>query len=175
VTQRSKTELDTLFANNSVGAITPAMLRDFVDSARPSTACLHFSTSIATTIVTPTAFVKAANLSTADALVRFTASDNRLTYAGDATVSVQMHAALSSICAANNQVLAFAFAVNGVVFEESICRTKIATGADVQAVALFGHAALTPGDYVEIWATNDTSTGAITIQHGIVMLEGYLT
>lgn len=171
MTQRSKSELDVLFANNTTGAITPAMLRDFVDSARPSTAALTLA-SATTAIATPATFVKASNLSTATGLVRFTATDNRATYAGDAVVAMQLRAALTFTALAGS-VIAFAFAINGAVLEASECRA--ASTGSAQAIALVGLATLTPGDYVEIWVANDTNGDDVTLSSGSVVLAGHLT
>jgi len=177
MTQRSKSELDDLFANNNTRQISPADLRDLVDSCKPSYGAMHFADpGSSTTIVTPGTHVKAANVSTLLQGNRFTMSaNNRLLYGGVVAAPCNILAAISFNCAANNQVLCFAFAINGVLFVPSKVRTKISTGTDIQAAAVVAQTILQPNDYVELWLTNETSTGAVTVDHGIVQAIGFLS
>lgn len=135
---------------------------------------MHFvDPGTATPIAVPATFVKAANVSTlidGTANIGMTA-DNRLENVGDEVIPVLVLATLSFKCAANNQVLAFAFAVDGAVHVPSIVRTKIGTGTDIQAVTITIQVDLAPGDYVEVWVSNDTGANNITIEHGVVELR----
>jgi hypothetical protein len=176
-TQRSKDTLDTLFADNTSGLITPARLRDFVESAKPSMGGLHFDgPGDPTSIATAETFVKASNETTLQGAYRFSApADNRLQYDGPEDVAAIVIATLAFTCADDDQVLAFALAINGTVVDASIIRTKIATGADIQAVTIMAHPTLESGDYIEVWVANDTSDADITIDHGHMHVAGYLT
>lgn len=176
-TQRAKAELDVLFADNDIGSITPAKLRDFVESAKPSRGVIHFvDPGTPTTIATIGAFVKASNTSTLESAFRCSMPDaNRIRYDGVATSSAILAAALSFTCAANNQVLAFTVARNGVVLPNLTMNTKIATGADIQALAVVGDGEISTGDFVEIWLANLTSTASVTISQGYVRLFGFLS
>lgn len=119
-------------------------------------------------------FVKAANTSFLnDASANVTMPfDNRLLYSGIGNIVCLLNSSLSFKCASNNQILAFAVAIDGAVYVPSIVRTKIASGADIQAVALVCQVELASGSYAEIWVANDTSTGDITIDHGNTVLRG---
>lgn len=173
-TQRSKAELLAFFVSG-VENITPDMIRDLVESCVPGGAAMHFDDpGSPTTITTPATFVKAANTSTVAGAYRFSHTNNRLTYDGPAPASLMLVAMMSFTCAANNQILDFAVAINGVVQVPSKMKAKISTGTDVQAVALTAHATLAPGDYVEIWVANETSAANITIAHGLVHAMAFL-
>jgi hypothetical protein len=176
-TQRTKAALDALFPTNGNKEISADRLRDFLESCLPSTAGLHFDDpGTPTAIAVAGTPVKATNVSTAHDLYRFTHPvDNRLLYGGTVAVKAQVTATLSFTCAANNQVLAFYIAVNDVVIASSKIRSKIATGADVQAVTITAHPTLNPGDYIEVWVANETSDADLTVEHGHVHAVAFLT
>lgn len=176
-TQQSKAALDVLFADNITRQITPSKLRDFLESCLPSKIGLHFEDPGAVTpIAAQSTFVKAANVSTLHDANRFTMpANNRMLYGGIVPVACMVTAALSFKSELNNQILAFAFAINGVVSVPSIIRTKVAAAGDVQAITVITHPTLNPGDYVELWVANDSSAGDITIDHGHLHLIGFLT
>lgn len=112
-------------------------------------------------------FTKAANTSTIHSATRFSMpADNRLRYDGTKVARCVVIATLSFTSVASNQQLAFALAVNGVISDASIMRTKITTGTDIQAITVMTHPTMNPGDYVELWVANDTSDGDITVEHG---------
>lgn len=179
MTQRSKADLDLLFADNATRDISPARLRDFLESCVPSLGTLHFADPGTPTIIgASSTFIKAENVSVLYATPnRFSMpANNRLQYDGPADgVSCLVLSTLAVQSANNNQVLAFAIAKNGVVEVPSIIRTKISTGTDVQSVALFAYVTLDAGDYVEVWAANDTSASDITINHGHLRALAFLT
>lgn len=174
MTQRSRSELDTLFADNDVGAITPAMLRDFAESVLPSTGALVFDSGPATTIAVPGTFVKPGNTTTGNNLRRFTAADDRLTYTGVVPADVVLQTTVSLESASNNQVLEAVFAVNGTPMAET-SGSRVAAGSDIQEVTVMVLTTLQPGDYVEVWVTNKTSTADVTIDAGQIIAVGYLT
>lgn len=175
-TQRSKAELLAFFVENVSGSITPSMLRDLVESCVPATAAMHLDDpGTPTVIATPSTFVKAANSTSLHGAYRFSHSTNRLTYVGPSTVSALLIATLSFTSAVDNQVLNFAFAINGVPSVTSSVRAKTLTGTNIQAVTLTDHATLAPNDYAEIWVSNDTSASNLTIVHGHVSAMTFLT
>lgn len=176
-TQRTKAQLTTLCADNNIGAITPQILRDFIESSTPSTGLMHFhSPGVATTISAPSTFVKAANVTELHSnAYRFSQPlDNRLQYTGTASCVASIAASLSFTCAANNQTLAFAFYVNGVLVGSSKVRTRISTGTDVQAVTLLAQVVLNNSDYIEVWVSNETAANNLTIEHCQVLAIGVL-
>lgn len=173
---QTQAELDALFADNDTGDISPARLRDFVESCVPSAGAVHFTDSAATPIATVDTWTKAANASELLGDKRFDMpASNRLRYTGTKTARARVIATLSFSCAANNQVLAFAIFINGVIHDPSVIRTKLATGADVQAVTIMAYAELELDDYVEVFVFNDTSDADITVEHGHMHALAFLT
>lgn len=176
-TQRTKAELDALFPTNMTRNITAAKIRDFIESCKPSYGHLHFhDPGSATVIAAPSTYVKAGNVSHLHSANRFSMpANNRLLYDGDAVIVCNILSAFSFLCAVNNQILAFAIAINGVVNAGSVIRAKIGTGTDIQAATVAAQVILNPGDYAELWVANDTSAGNVTIDHGIVQVTGFLS
>lgn len=176
-TQRTKAELDVLFADNTTRQITPERLRDFVESCVPSYGALHFDDpGTPTAIATVSTWTKAANVSTLHAAPnRFSQPvNNRLQYDGTTTVMAAVLGTLSFTAAGNNKVLAFAIAINGVIDNASKVRTKITTGTDVQAVTVTAHAVLAPGDYVELFVMNETDDTDLTVEHAHITALAFL-
>jgi len=127
-----------------------------------------------TPVPVATVFVKAANVSHLhDASGVSMPADNRLRYDGASQAIVIVIAALSFKCSANNQVLGFAIAINGVVNTQSIIRTKITTGTDIQAVTVVSMVRYNPGDYAEVWLTDDTGPSNVTIDHGNITMQAF--
>lgn len=177
-TQRTKAELDVLFADNTTRQITPERLRDFVESCVPSYGALHFDDpGTLTPIAAPATWTKATNTSALHATAnRFSQSaNNRLRYDGTTNVVSFLIATLSFTAAGNNKILAFALAINGVVEEASKVRTKITTGTDVQAATVTMHPVLAPGDYVELYVMNETDDTDLTVEHAHITALAFMT
>lgn len=178
-TQRSAAELAALLADNTSGAITPQMLRDFLESAHPSHGGLHFTDpGVPTTIAQQSTFVPVAN--TGDVLNiphRFDQPvTGRLRYTGRvATHSRIMFTGSISSPAANNQICRLAIALNGVPQTPSITRTKLGSAGDTQAIALSLELELNPNDYLEVWISNDSSASNLTVEHGYLSALCFLS
>lgn len=174
-TQRSQADLNTLFADNSTRLITPARLRDLVESCVPSRALMHLAAA-ATVIATPATAVKALNTSTLDGAYRFTMpADNRLTYSGPADATVHLAATLALKAAVNGHIIAVGFAVNGTIVSETVMRVTAAIGADLTPLSLLASLDLEAGDYVEVFIANDSAASNVTIDHGHVHAIAFLT
>lgn len=175
-TQRTKEELDALFADNNVGDITPARMRDLIETMKPSRIGLHFNTpGIATTIAVAGTYVKAAGTTYSDAEYRWTMpTNNRLMYNGPANQSILFVATISFTCSSNNQQIAFACAKNGNVQTSSVIRTGISTGSDIRALTLVTDGQFDAGEYLEIWLTNLTGTASVTVVEAHCRLVGFL-
>ena len=175
-TQRTQADLNTLFADNDTRLITPARLRDFVESCVPSAAMLHLAAA-ATVVAVAGTFTKALNTSTLDGTAkRFSSAvDNRITYDGPADTLVHLSATIALKAAADDQVVAVGFAKNGVLVAESVVRVKLPLGANLTPIALLAMLELEATDYVEVFITNDTTASNVTIDHGHVHAIAFLT
>ena len=177
-TQRTQSDLQVKFADNTSGAIIPQWLRDFLESSNPSTGALHFTDPGATTTITQVStFVKAANTGSLTLPHRFASTvAGQLQYTGLVAVTAQVVFAGSvSSPVANNQVSRFAIAQNGVVVTPSYVRTKLGSAGDTQAIAMNVLLTLNPNDYLEVWLANDTGPNNLTIEHGYLSAIGVLT
>lgn len=167
-TQRTLADLISRLADNATGDVSPEDVRDIVETIRPRFGGL-FITSAAPTLPSGVGVMtKASGTTTATNLHGFTMpASNRLQYNG--TVAVHGHIALSVSMlspSANNQYVRIGIAKNGVVEASSILERKIANAADVGATALHTDVVMNPGDYLEIFLANDTSTNTIQLAYG---------
>ena len=178
-TQRTSADLlANLFQDGQAAAsITAQDLRDLIVSMVPSHGSFVTDTPAATTIAVAGTYVKAAGTTifdtNPDGFSDDGGIDNRLKYTGVPTRHAIIDATISYVCASSNQVIGIKLAKNGVVVDGSVTRHKIGTGSDIVGVALSAHIDdLVTDDYLEIWVTNETTTGAVTIQNWHVMVTG---
>lgn len=175
-TVRTLSELQTLFADNTTGAISPQDLRDFLVSVSPPHGTMYRNVAAATTIVTPGTYVKAAGTTTAGALNGFDMpADNRLRYTGAATKHFHLVVSASFTMAGSNDVIGLKMAKNGVPMDESVQRRKVGTGTDIGSTAIHADAVLATNDYIELWVTNETDSVAVTVDELYVFVMGMLT
>lgn len=174
-TQHTQAELDALFADNTTRSISPARLRDLVESCVPSSGTLVFATA-PTAIAAAGDFVKASNVTTLQAERRFTMpAVNRLRYDGAAQVVAHIAAALGVTAAADAQVVAVGIALNGVVVADTVQRLLLGAAGELSHVSLVTDLDLEDTDYFEVFVANDTSDEDITIDHGSVRALAFLT
>jgi len=119
--------------------------------------------SSATTITTQGAAVKiAGTTSSGPNVAKFLQNTaNRAEYAGNISsfFEVSVTAALSS---GSNNEIAIYVALNGSVIASSEMRATANGGGRAESIATYGVAQLTPGDYVEVFVANLSSTTDIT-------------
>ena len=174
-TQRTKAQLIALYPDNTTRLISPQDLRDLVESVACSNASMYVTAPAATVIATPGTFVKAAGTTTLVNQHRGTMpANNRLQYTGVAAVHAHIVCNLSVMCATNNQVVSFALFKNGVVVPHSIMDHFIGTGADIKIMTIHADVDLVTNDYIELWTTNRTSTGSVTVQLGYMFFLGMI-
>jgi len=167
-TQRSMSALFTLLADNTTRAISATDLRDAVESLRQREGESYISSAAATVVASTGVYVKAAGTSTLVAgAYEFdddSGTDNRLMYTGAETVHCDVGAVISMTSVASNQVICFKIAKNGVVIDSSEVQRKVGTGSDVGALVCRASTDLDTGDYVELWVTNNTTSGNVTVE-----------
>lgn len=176
-TQRTLSALQTLFADNTSGDISPQDLRDFLVSAEPDRAEMYWSTPAATTTSDTGTYYKAAGtttLQTSPAAVNFTMpANNRLTYTGTPTrlFLVQFHG--TQVAQSGSVVVHWRIAKGGTTIAASeISRKQGANATDVGAFAIGTIVSLATNEYVEVWLRNATSTTTVTVQAGNLTVWG---
>jgi len=171
-TQRAKTSLATLLADNTSGDISPQDLRDFMESMDLATGLIYISSSAATTIGGAGTFVKAAGTTTSIFLNRCTMpADNRLTYTGTPTVNGIAFASASISCGSASQEFGIRIAENGSTLATTDNRTWGATASQKHSISTWGYAALATNDYLEVFVCNETGANNITVN---TMLFGFI-
>lgn len=172
--QRSYAELIALYPDNTEGAISPADLRDFVDSLQAPHARCHVTTPAPTTISTPGTFVKAEGtwgVSGMSHLVTPTTT-GRLTYTGTKQRHFHIVTNMSFRCASNAQDIGIAVGIGGVVDPDSIMRISAPVSTDYYMGVLHADEHLATNDYLEIFVTNYTSTAAVTVENCYFFVMG---
>lgn len=176
MTQRTYSELVALFPDNTSGAISPQDIRDFLESVRTVHGSLNLVTPAATTINVAGTYelINGVMVSgTHNALMTADAS-GRLTYNGASERHFHIVASISMTSQNNNQTVGFRIARNGVSDPVTQIRRRVGTGSDVGAVAIHGDEVLSNGDYIEVFATNYTSTGSLTVEDFYFFAMGML-
>jgi len=179
-TQRTRSDLLTaLFQDGqSAGAITPQDLRDFIVSVAPENGGMYISTPAATTIGTAGTFVKAEGTTTALSLTSGMTmpSTNRIQYdaaaAGLPDKVGMINVSCSMTCASSNQNISLALAKNGTVIAATTINRFVSTGSDEGAVSITASVEMSSTDYVEVWITNNTSTGSVTLTKMVFTARG---
>ena len=180
-TVKTLAALQTQFADNTTGAISPQDLRDFLVSASPAYGSMYVSTPLETSIADGN-FTKAAGTTTSVSLTRFDMpADNRLRYVG--TPDCHFHGVISfsmSIASGSNKVLelgAYIYddsAASGAVLAHSVISRNAASTA-VGTGALHFDVMLSTNDYIELHVKNTTDTTSITVNNAYVFAMSMIT
>lgn len=174
MTQRTYSELITQFPDNTTGLITPADMRDFIDSVEVPHGRVSLATPVETDITQIGLYTKVNGIFVAGPYSHLTTPDTtgRITYIGPSQRHFHLVTSVSMTCAGNNQTVSFRMAVNGTTDASTQLRRRIGTGTDIGSTALHGDELLTTNDYVELYVANLTSTANITIQDCYFFMVG---
>lgn len=166
MTERTIAQLNTDFADNTTGDITPADMRNLIESLVPAFGSMYISSAAATSISAQNTFTKVAGTTTLEAVARDMSmpANNRLRYDGAITRQFLIKAAFSMTAAASNEVYAFRLAKNGTTIAASEIQRFVGTGSDVGAAAVQASVELSTNDYVELFVENQTSSANPTIE-----------
>jgi hypothetical protein len=104
-------------------------------------------------------------------IVDFTIGDNIATYTGTTGKYFKSSVSLAARTT-NEDVMIFALAVNGVVLDTSKVQTMNFFN---EFISTFTHDVfyLNPGDYVEVWCTNNTSVSNVSVAALNVIIEEF--
>lgn len=183
-TPRSIADLQVLFADNSIGDLSEQDLRDFLVTTKSAKGRVSVSTPAATTISVTSTYVKAAGTTTSAAaifhLMDTDSSNMRLRYTGSPTTNFTVFATLS-LSGANNRtfgVKIFHFddsASTGALIDESEITTRSTASTVPFAVVVETDVVMDTNDYVEIWVTDLTNTGTVTVETCTFKAQGFIT
>lgn len=127
---------------------------------------------IATDIISANSAVKVAGVTTATVTDFFTHSgQNRLTYNGYTTKKFEVNASLSVKSGSVNQVFSVQMAKNGALVSNEM-RAKTLAANDPSNVALIDLLTLAPGDYVEVWIANNSTTADLIVEYMQLTIGG---
>lgn len=170
-TQRTVAEIYALLVDNVSGDISPQDLRDAFESWRPAIGEIYVpgADSGAIAITDTTNYFEATGmtwtLSTAESrLFDQSAGNGRLTYLGVADAIIKVSLSLSVTAVGNNQLLHFRIGKNAATDDSSERIRFVGTGADVGSSTTQLLSTVSTGDYVSVWARNETSTGNVGIE-----------
>lgn len=128
--------------------------------------CSYYMLANATATVISSAgtFVKVAGTTSPGSLNQkfTTAVTNRAVYAGSVQDAFRV-VGFATMTSGNNQTLRLQIAKNGVPIPDSTARFKTTGSGDASCIGCQSFVTLAPGDYVELWATNDTAANNITV------------
>lgn len=126
----------------------------------------HFymnNNAVSTAIGMAGTYTKVLGSTSAGAYVtKFTTSDNRATYVG----GPQRFFALSAFAAftsGNANKISIRFAVNGVTLSDTTQSATANSSGRIESCGTLGTVALTTGQYVEVFVTNESGTTAVTV------------
>lgn len=136
-----------------------------VDPSESVGECYLVANTTSTTITVQGTFYKAAGTTSAGTLERFTHSNNRLTYTGLETIKLLVTSAASVTSATNNETLGTKLAKNGTVINASEAESRQTTANQSVNCISKSIVQFSTGDYVELFVTNKTSTGAVTVEY----------
>lgn len=167
--QRSISGLLAVLADNTRRLIRPVHFREIVETLRPGYAQLRLTASAATAVGAATVYYKVAGttaLAASPPARNFTMpADNRLQYTGATPRLAEVWTHLSLSLTAINQLLRFRFYVNGAQYTETFQQRYFEPVADVGPIGMKAIMLLNPGDYVELWGSNQTAPQNFTAQN----------
>lgn len=177
-TQRTKSAIQTLFADNTSGAISPQDLRDFVESCafNYGGAYMNLGTAAATTVSGAGTFYQTNwnSLGAASNVKNFTVSTaGRLTYTGTPTVHAHIACTISySVAVAAAKELEFRIAKNGTTAAGSAVIVNTNGNTTKESTAIHWDAMMTTNDYLELHVANNTDTTDVTLEMAYLFAMG---
>ena len=121
------------------------------------------SNSTATTISTTSTPVKVAGTFVSGSASSFTVdTTGKLTYTGSTTTTVHLTASVTLGVVGTNQDLAVHLAKNGTVISAAKI-SRLVSASDTANVGVFYNVSVATSDYLEVFVSNATTTGDITV------------
>lgn len=176
-TARSIAALKALLADNSTGAISAQDLRDAVETLQINYGELYVSSSSATTVSDTSSYFDVAGTWSLGEARNFdeSAGNGQLTYTGTPDVATVVFGQASVTVAGNNDVVHLRIEKNGSSVAGSNATQKLATGADVATMVVFGIVGLSNGDVLTLAVRNETAADDVTASGAHLVAVGMAT
>jgi len=116
-----------------------------------------------TTFASMGVYYKVLGTTTAVKQVRFTASNNRLTYTGKGNISSYIFAAVSGNAPSNGSGFSIAIAKNGTVITAPSASISALTNNQGFQITFGTQVDLVKGDYLEVFIKNNVNTNSLTV------------
>lgn len=124
----------------------------------------------ATTIATPSTFVKVAGSTTSLFSSKFSNTDNRATFTGGVSGLFKVTVTVS-LSSGNNNNIDIAVGLNGSVITGSTMRATTSSGGRVESMTTMAISELNTNDYFEVFVANQSAATDITVIDLIVVVE----
>lgn len=164
--QRTLADLLSVLPDQTRREIRPVHFRDIVETFRVNHGQIYLTATAVTTVMSAGVYYKVAGttaLSATPAAQGFTMpQDSRLQYNGTVPRLAEVWVHFSADTA-NNQLLRFQFSQNGTLDTETVQQRWFEPIADYGPIAMKAIMLLNPGDYVELWGSNQTGPNNFTI------------
>jgi hypothetical protein len=165
--QLSIADLLAVLPDNTRRLIRPVHWRDIVETFRVGHGQIYLTATATTVVGSAGVYYKLLGttaLSATPPARNFSMpASNRLQYDGPAPRLAEVYAHFSVDVGTLNQLLRFQFSHNGTLDTETQHQRWFEPVADVGSLTMKAHMLLQPGDYVELWGSNQTSPGNFTI------------
>ena len=138
---------------NSVGITNSASVSDLY----------MVGNATSTPIAVSGTYYKGLGTTTSSVAEKFANTDNRATYGGAVTARFSV-SGIASVTSANNNVIGLRIAKNGTVIAASTASSTTNASSRAEGVHTQALIELAPGDYVEVWVTNNTGTTAVVLE-----------
>ena len=174
-TERSLAQLQALLADNATGDISPQDIRDMLVSLTQPYGSFSTATASATTIAVAGTYYKMAGTTQVGNVRQMSMPSNgRLQYDGVSPRHFHIAVSVSMTTSNVNNIVGLKIAKNGTVLDDTIVRRFVSTGTDVGSTAVHGDVALSNGDYLELFVTNETDTDSVTVEEVYFFALGML-
>lgn len=136
--------------------------RGITNSARVGLAYFATNATVTTISVAGTYYKVQGTTVASSVNQRFSHSSNRLTYTSELVETFEIKAT-ASIQSTNNHVVGIKVYKNGVAIDAIAGRTTISANNRAENIFVRTFVTLGPGDYIELFVTDETGTGDITV------------
>ncbi len=126
---------------------------------------LYISSNVSTTFTAVNTPKKISGTTITASLFRVSSStDNRLTYTGTKSKRFMVQCSLTCSQASSNMEYSFYIYKNGTQLPESRQKIRLTNSSDQVSVTISCTVSLSPTDYIEVWAENNTNTTTLRVE-----------